>query len=196
MRRGGRPISRSMRATLAACVTSTWTSITRLGCDRPLAITVLSVRVWTRRGALRGYVLSLARAGAASLRWARRELSLARVFHMVGQVLHGAPCWVGSPTPRRQCLRPDLGGRRQDLIGKVLYQRAQGGFVLRTEVAVCVTPADELSRRQAEHADEPGEEVRVVAHRLTRDGGRVHIGAAPILGGLPVDVVLTEPSEP
>jgi hypothetical protein len=35
----GCPISRSMRATLAACVTSTWTSITILGCDRPVAIT-------------------------------------------------------------------------------------------------------------------------------------------------------------
>src|SRR5919109_1141450 len=91
-------------------------------------------------------------AGAASLRWARRELSLARVSRMVGQVLHGTPCWVGSPTPRRRCLRPDLGRRRQDLIGKVLYQRAQGGGVLRTEVAVCVTPADALGRRQAEHA--------------------------------------------
>ena len=120
-------------------------------------------------------------ASAASLRWARRELSLARVFHMVGQALHGAPCWVGSPTLRRRCLRPDLGGRRQGLIGHVVQQGGQGSFVLRTQLAVRVTPADELDRRQAEHADEPREQVRMVAYRFARDGGRVQVGASPIL---------------
>src|SRR2546426_5193388 len=37
-----------MVATLSAWVTSAWTSITRLGCDRPVLITVLSVRAQTR----------------------------------------------------------------------------------------------------------------------------------------------------
>jgi hypothetical protein len=36
----------------------------------------------------------------------------------------------------------------------------------------------------------------VVAHRLTRDGGRVHIGAAPILGGLPVVYATRRRSRP
>jgi hypothetical protein len=76
--------------------------------------------------------------------------------------------------------RPALGGRRPGLLGQIAHQAAQGGVILRTQLAMRVTPADERDRRQAEHADEPREEVRMVAHRLTRDGGGVLVGAAPI----------------
>ena len=77
--------------------------------------------------------------------------------------------------------RPALGGRRPSLLGQITHQGAQSGVILRTQLALRVTPADERNRRQAEHADEPREEVRMVAHRLTRDGGRVSVGASPIL---------------
>jgi hypothetical protein len=68
----------------------------------------------------------------------------------------------------------------------------QGGGILLTELAVCGAPVGTLRWRQSPHADEPREEVRMVAHLRPGDHGRVDGGASPIPSEVTVEVALLD----
>ena len=72
------------------------------------------------------------------------------------------------------------GGGPCGRLGKVVHKLAQGGGLLRTELAVGRVPVKERRRRQAKYAHEPREQVRMIAHRLARNHRRIHRGASPI----------------